>query len=90
MFPYAAVVEDALMFQRPWHGSILGAVSSLNEANALFSLPLDLAIDTILLPVDLVRWAMFLHEGTPIRLSTRRDLRANKRGLKRSRRKSAP
>ncbi len=54
--PYAAVVEDLrFMVESRWI-ELANTDMKVSGAGGLFSLPLDFGIDTLLLPIDLVRW----------------------------------
>ena len=61
-YPFEGVAADALM--------VVGVINPDNEAVALYgliSLPIDLVVDLVLLPADLVAWAFGQSKARPRR-----------------------
>ena len=62
--PYAAVVRDFQMISDPGWAEFMSVRVKAGRSDGLISIPLDLAIDTLLLPVDIVRWTFGISGGT--------------------------
>jgi hypothetical protein len=62
-YPYQGVAIDFTLIpassDQPGHPTEEG----INCATAILSIPLDLVVDTVLLPVDLVYWGQGKHKG---------------------------